>query len=93
MHEDRRAISRYVFFIGSGAVSWYSKSQEVIALSTTEAEYMATTHATKEAIWLRVFFAQVFQPLTKRLEEINLVLHLGGFNVLVIVPPHLKQAN
>ena len=58
--EDGQVISGYMFLIGRGAISWYSKSQEVVALSTTEAEYVATTHAAKEAIWLRYLFTQLF---------------------------------
>jgi hypothetical protein len=48
-----------VFFVGVGAVSWNCKRQLTIALSTTEAEYMATSQCTKEAIWLRKFMADV----------------------------------
>ena len=33
-------------------------------LSTTKSEYVAATHTTKEAIWLRRFIGEVFQPLT-----------------------------
>ena len=36
----------------------------MIALSTTEAEYIATTHAEKEALWLRIFIVEITQPLT-----------------------------
>lgn len=64
---DRHAISGYAFLIG-GAVSWSSKRQEIVSLSTTEAEYVALTHATKEAIWLRSLLMDVFRlppdPLT-----------------------------
>jgi hypothetical protein len=35
-----------------GEISWMSKRQVVVALSTTEVEYMATTHARKEVVWL-----------------------------------------
>ena len=38
--------------------------QEIVALSTTEAEYVAATHALKEALWLRTFISQVFAPLS-----------------------------
>jgi hypothetical protein len=38
--------------IGGGAISWSSKLQPVITLSTTEAEYMANTQATKKMIWI-----------------------------------------
>eukprot|EP00253_Pinus_taeda_P026673 PITA_26673 len=37
----------------SGAVSWMSKKQSVVALSTIEAEYMTATRASKEAVWLQ----------------------------------------
>ena len=33
--------------------NWLSKKQSIVALSTTEAEYMAATHASKEAVWLQ----------------------------------------
>jgi hypothetical protein len=51
--ERRRSTSGYVFTLFGGAVSWMSKRQSVVALSSTEAEYMALTHVGKEAIWLR----------------------------------------
>eukprot|EP00253_Pinus_taeda_P014864 PITA_14864 len=51
--DQRRSTSGYVFNLFGGAVSWMSKKQSVLALSTTEAKYMADTHASKEAIWLQ----------------------------------------
>lgn len=59
-NEDRHAISGYVFLIGS-AISWSSKRQDIVSLSTTEAEYVALTHAAKEAIWLRSLLMEVFR--------------------------------
>jgi hypothetical protein len=64
MHEDRKAISGYAFLLDGGAVSWSSKKQEIIALSTTEAEYVASTQATKEAIWLRSLLGKIFGEFT-----------------------------
>jgi hypothetical protein len=49
----RRSTSGYVFNLFGGAISWMRKRQVVVALSTTNVEYMATTHASKEAIWLQ----------------------------------------
>ena len=60
--EHRRAISGYAFIIDGGAISWSSRKQELVTLSTTEAEYVASTHAAKEAIWLRNFIGEVFSP-------------------------------
>jgi hypothetical protein len=50
--EDTRSTTRFVFMMGGGATSWSSKQQPTIVLSMTEAEYMASTQATKEAIWM-----------------------------------------
>jgi phosphoribosyl-AMP cyclohydrolase len=51
---DRKIYtSGYVFNLFGGAISWMRKSQVVVALSTTEVEYMTTTHARKEAVWLQ----------------------------------------
>ena len=50
--ETRRSLGAYVFLLYGGAVSWTSKRQQSIALLSCEAEYMAQTQATKEAIWL-----------------------------------------
>lgn len=63
MAEDRHAMLGYAFIINGGAVSWSAKRQEIISLSTTESEYIAATHAAKEALWLRSFIGQVFSPL------------------------------
>ncbi|MCO5601386.1 hypothetical protein L7F22_055506 [Adiantum nelumboides] len=52
-HPDcRKSTSGYVFTFTGGAVSWISRLQKCVALSTTEAEYVATTEASKEALWL-----------------------------------------
>ena len=51
--EHRHAISGYCYSIDGGTVAWSSKKQELVTLSTVEAEYVVATHASKEAIWLR----------------------------------------
>ena len=51
--DQRRSTSGYVFNLFGGAVNWMSKKQSVVALSTTKAEYMAATHASKESVWLQ----------------------------------------
>lgn len=50
--EDRKSTTGVVFSLGSGAISWLSKKQEVIALSSTEAEYIALCAAICQGIWL-----------------------------------------
>ncbi|CAB0041973.1 unnamed protein product [Trichogramma brassicae] len=49
---DRRSYSGYMFSLSNSAVSWCSKKQKSVALSSTEAEYMSLSDAAKEAIFL-----------------------------------------
>jgi hypothetical protein len=65
MAEDRRAITGYAFLIDGGAVSWSSKRQEIVSLSTTESEYVAATHGMKEALWLRSLLSELFGPISE----------------------------
>jgi len=51
--DDRRSTSGYVFQLGSKVISWSSKKQATVALSSAEAEYIAATSVACEAIWLR----------------------------------------
>ena len=50
---DRRSYTGYVFKYGRSMVSWEAKKQKTVALLTAEAEYMALTEATKEAVHLQ----------------------------------------
>ena len=65
MAEDRHAILGYAFLIHGGAVSWTTKWQEIISLSTTESEYIAATYAAKEALWLKFLLLQLFEINSK----------------------------
>ena len=60
----RHSISGYAFLINGGAVSWSLKKQLVMALFTTEAEYIATAHSVKEALWLWAFMGEITRPLS-----------------------------
>ena len=50
--DDRRSTSGYVFVMSSGVVSWCSKKQPVVTLSTTEAEFISATVCACQAIWV-----------------------------------------
>ena len=51
--QDALSIGGYVTMLGGGCVAWSSKKQRTVALSTTEAEYIALTEGAKEMVWLR----------------------------------------
>ncbi|KAG8496699.1 hypothetical protein CXB51_007954 [Gossypium anomalum] len=61
--DRRRSLTGYVFTIGSCAISWKATLQTTVALSTTEAKYMAITKACKEAIRLKGLFSELNEDL------------------------------
>src|SRR5271169_1504954 len=57
----RRSTTGYVVMLNNGAIAWRSKRQVTVALSTTEAEYMALAEATKELKWMWQFLTELGQ--------------------------------
>lgn len=51
--DERRSVSGFVFKLSGGAISWQSKRQAIVALSSTEAEYIALSSVVCESLWLR----------------------------------------
>ena len=50
--DDRKSTSGYVFLLSEGAMSWSSKKQPVVTLSTTEAEFVAATSCGCQGVWI-----------------------------------------
>ncbi|KAK4386470.1 Retrovirus-related Pol polyprotein from transposon TNT 1-94 [Sesamum angolense] len=57
--DSRRSTTSYVFTLCGACISWKSQLQNIVALSTTEAKYIATTEAFKEAIWLKGMLTEI----------------------------------
>ena len=51
-YDDKKSTSGHAFSLGSNLISWCSKKQKIVALSSAKAENIATTEATYEAVWL-----------------------------------------
>jgi len=60
--DNGRSTGGYTIIIGGGAVSWSSRLQPVVSLSTTEAEYIAAVEAGKEIIWMRTLLTEFGFP-------------------------------
>ena len=59
--EDRKSTYGYMFSLCSGAISWSSKKQDIIALSSSEVEYVAATASVCQTVWLRRLLADFLQ--------------------------------
>jgi hypothetical protein len=57
--EIRRSTSGAVFILNNGHISWQSRHQTCVALSTKESEFIAASDGTKEAIWLRRLYTEL----------------------------------
>jgi hypothetical protein len=56
---DRKSTSGFVFMLANAAISWKSVKQKIIALSSTEAEFIALTAAMQEALWLKQLMDEI----------------------------------
>ena len=58
--KDRKSTSGCFFSLGSGIISWFSRKQTSISLSTAEDEYIAACSSCSEAIWICKMLAELF---------------------------------
>lgn len=78
--DTRRSFTGYVFIKNSAAVTWSSQRQQTVALSTTEAEFMAACAATKEAMWIKQFLCSV-----GNYSQDTLCLHLDNQSAISVI--------
>ena len=60
---DGKSTSGYVFFLAGGPISWQSKRQSVVAISTTEAEYIGQANTVKHTVYLCQFMHALRLPV------------------------------
>ena len=64
--DDGKSTTGHVFYLGSSPVTWCSTKQEIVALSSCEAEFMAATEAAKQAVWLEELLSEVMNEACVR---------------------------
>ena len=80
-----KSTSGYVVKMGTGAVSWSSKLQSIVALSTTKAEYIAAISAGMEIAWFRNILTELGHSITE-----PSILHLDNQSAISVAknPEH-----
>ncbi|CAL2226145.1 unnamed protein product [Prunus armeniaca] len=77
--DDRRSTSGYMFMMGSGVISWSSRKQPVVSLSTTEAEFIFAALSACQAVWMR----RILQEL-KHVQHKATVLYCDNVSAIKI---------
>ena len=89
---DTKSTWGYVFMLGSGVISWFSKKKTIVTLLTTEVEYVVATCCACQQVWLRTSFEElhfkedgptpIYYDNTSAINlSINPVKHGGSKNV------------
>lgn len=83
LKDGRKSTDGYTFLLSGGPVSHQSKQKATVTLCSTKAEYMATTKAEKEALWIAQFFAALGYRLPGQL--VNLIADNRGAILLTTI--------
>eukprot|EP00253_Pinus_taeda_P029677 PITA_29677 len=78
--EDRKSTSECWFSLGSASISWMSREQKSVAISTAETEYIATSMISCEAVWLWKLFSELFAHIMGN--TMILCVNQGGDSII-----------
>ena len=65
-NDDGKSTTCHIFYLGESPITWSSTKQEIVALSSCEAEFMAATEAAKQAIWLQELLGEAIGKASTR---------------------------
>lgn len=77
--DTRKSNTGYIFLMNGGPVTWASRKQNTVALSTTESEYMAASDAAKEILWLKQFLSDINEP------QESVILNVDNMSAIKLV--------
>ncbi len=77
---NRRSTSGFMIFFGSGVISWSSKKQPIVALSSTEVEYRGATIAACEVVWLQKLLSNLRQSV-----DAPIVIYCDNISSILLV--------
>ncbi|KAG7578970.1 hypothetical protein ISN45_Aa03g031380 [Arabidopsis thaliana x Arabidopsis arenosa] len=91
--KDRRSTTGYCTFIGGNLVTWRSKKQKVVSLSSAEAEYRAMRKLTTELMWLKAllkdFGIDTPKPITMHCDN-QAAIHIASNSVFHERTKHIE---
>ena len=66
--DDRKSTSGYIFFLGSNPIEWNCSKQKVVALSSCEAEYISSTSAVCQGVWMSRFMHELIEEFIENFD-------------------------
>jgi hypothetical protein len=96
--EDRRSVSGHLYTVGGTLVSWMSKTQQTVALSTCEAEYISLASGAQELKFLQMLLGEImckaeYVSLASGAQEVKFLQMLLGEIVYCVQPGILLEDN
>ena len=85
--DDRRSTTRYCYTLTGACIAWQTRKQHTVALSLTEAEYMALTKTAKHSQWA----IQLLQQLDFEVDTIKLYSNSLGARAIAEISVHSHQ--
>ena len=86
--DTRRSIAGFSFVLAGAAVTWQSKKQTAVTLSTAEAEFVAVALATKEGLWIQMLIEEL-----KIIPRISLKIYCDNLSCIYLAsnPKHSEK--
>lgn len=64
--DDGKSVTGHIFYLNESPITWCSQKQDIVALSSCEAEFVAATEAAKQAVWLQELLSEITGGETER---------------------------
>ena len=82
--DDGRSTTGYIFYLGDNPITWCSQKQEIVDLSSCEAEFMVATEAVKQAIWLQELLSEVVGDVCEKV-----IIQVDNKSAIVLTKNHV----
>ena len=77
---DGKSMTGHIFYLGGNPITWCSHKQEIVVLSSCEAEFMAATETTNQAIWLQDLLGEIF----RKTSDNNVVIKIDNKSAIAL---------
>lgn len=76
----RKSTTGFLVYLGNSVISWNSQKQSVVALSTTEAEYITASETVREIVWVRRLISEISFS-----KELNATLYMDNQSAIKLI--------